>query len=195
MDLKTDIEPEDGCAASVRSHLERASSYESENFYSNRIAILGRLMARTTNRMLNERFGLSPAEWRILIQLAYRSPSKISEMYERTLIKKPEISGALRLLAQRGYAYRSNDTDDARSPNFWITPEGLKLYRSAMRVTRRRQRGLESLLTKSQREVFSSVLDRLITFYFEEERRGSDAMFSESSRKSKPRKRKNQPAF
>ncbi len=66
--------------------LRRTGIYESGTFYTHRLSLLNRLLARTTKEMLARQFGLSQMEWRVLIQLEHRSPSKISEMHERCLI-------------------------------------------------------------------------------------------------------------
>ena len=85
------------------SGLERIGNYETERFYTHRLSLLNRLIARTTKQMLADPFGLSQMEWRILVQLEYRSPSKVAEIHERSLMQKPQISSALPRLIRNGY--------------------------------------------------------------------------------------------
>ena len=142
--------------------LRHAGSYESEAFYTHRLSLLSRLLARETRQMLEEPFGLSQMEWRILVQLEHASPSKISAIHARSLLPKPQISSALPSLIEKGYVARENDLTDARAPFFSITVYGLQLYRSVMRVSRKRQRRLELLLSAGERATFSKAIDELI---------------------------------
>jgi DNA-binding MarR family transcriptional regulator len=150
--------------------LRRTGTYESGRFYTHRLSLLNRLIARTTKVMLAEQFGLSQMEWRVLIQLEHRTPSKIVEMQERSLLPKPQISSVLPQLIRKGYVVRADDPADARAPNFALTDEGLQLYRAVMRVSRKRQRGLELILSEPERAVFDAAIDHLIAFFTEDAR-------------------------
>lgn len=157
--------------------LTRSSNYPTGRFYTRQIALLSRLIARTTKPAFDRLFGISQMEWRILVQLEYRSPSKIVEMYERSLMPKSQISSALPALIRQGYVARADDPGDARAPYFAITAAGLALYKAVLRVSQRRQNGLESLLTRQERKIFADALDRLVEFYLAEDARRGDGLF------------------
>lgn len=140
----------------------RTGSYESQSFYTHRLSLLSRLIARETRDMLADPFGLSQMEWRTLIQLEYVSPSKVGEISARSLLQKPQISLALPSLIARGLVVRTDDPADARAPYFAITEKGLRLYHEVMKISRKRQRRLESLLSERERASFSKAVDRLI---------------------------------
>lgn len=171
--------------------LRRVGTYESERFYTHRLSLLNRLIARTTKDMLAEHFGISQMEWRILVQLEYRSPSKVSEIHERSLVQKPQISSALPRLAERGYVVREHDPEDARAPWFAITEDGLRLYRDVIRVSRKRQRDLEARLRKHERAGFEQALDRLIEGFIDQGRGGDEGLFAaDPGRSHEPRRRR-----
>jgi DNA-binding MarR family transcriptional regulator len=157
--------------------LTRTSGYPTGRFYTRQIALLGRLIARTTKPAFERLFNISQIEWRILVQLEHRSPSKIAEMYERSLMPKSQISSALPALIRKGYVVRANDPADARAPYFAITAAGLTLYKAVLKVSKRRQDGLESLLTRQERKIFADALDRLVEFYLAEDARSGDSLF------------------
>lgn len=163
--------------ASPARGLHRTGGYESAYFYTHRLSLLNRLIARTTREMLAGHFALSQMEWRILVQLEYRSPSKVSQIHERSLVQKPQISSALPSLVRKGYVVREDDPADARAPFFAITQGGLKLYRAVMRLSRRRQRAVELVLTERERVAFEHTLDKLIQFFLENDRAGADKLF------------------
>jgi DNA-binding MarR family transcriptional regulator len=160
--------------------LQRKGIYETRHFYTSQIALLNRLISRTMKRAFDTMFGITLMEWRVLAHLEYRSPSKISEIYERSLMQKPLTSEALRKLVKNGYAVREDDPADARAPYFSITEEGLNLYRAILRVTRKRQRGLESLFSKQEQKILGTAFGRLIEFYMDQERQRGDGMFAEN---------------
>ena len=148
--------------ASKAAGLRRTGVGESTVFFTHRLALLGRLLARDTRAML-EPFALSQMEWRILIQLEHFSPSKISQISARSFLQKPQLSMALLPLIEKGFVVREEDPRDARAPSFAITERGLQLYHSVMREARKRQRRLEALLDTHQRRHFSGALDTLIS--------------------------------
>jgi DNA-binding MarR family transcriptional regulator len=162
----------DGAGRGVR----RLGAYESARYYTHRLSLLNRLIARTTKDMLAERFGMSQMEWRILVQLEFRSPSKVADIHARSLVQKSQISSALPQLVRRGCVVRQDDPDDARAPWFAITDEGLRRYRDVIRVSRKRQRGLELLLSPRERAGFEQAVDRLIEFFLDENR--GEGMFA-----------------
>src|SRR6185312_11205968 len=160
--------------------LTRSSAYPTGRFYTRQIALLSRLIARTTKPAFDRLFGISQLEWRILVQLEYRSPSKIADMYERSLMPKSQISSALPTLIGKGYVMRKDDPDDARAPDFAIPRECLTLYKAGLQVSQRRQDGLESLLTRQERKIFADALDRLVEFYLAEDARDGDGLFGDA---------------
>jgi DNA-binding MarR family transcriptional regulator len=167
--------------------LTRNSDYPTMRFYTRQIALLSRLIARTTKRAFDRLFSISQMEWRILVQLEYQSPSKIAEIYERSLMPKSQISSALPALISKGYAVRADDPDDARAPYFAITTEGLALYRAVLRVSKRRQDGLESLLTRQESKILADALDQLIEFYLAEDARDGDGLFRDGPAQNQAR--------
>jgi DNA-binding MarR family transcriptional regulator len=152
--------------------LRRVGAYESDRFYTHRLSLLNRLIARTTKQMLAGGFGLSQMDWRVLIQLEHRSPSKIAEMHERSLVPKPQLSAVLPALIRRGFVVREDNPDDARAPYFALTEGGLQLYRAVMKVSRKRQRKLELMLNRQERASFEAAVNHLIDFFKSES--GSD---------------------
>jgi DNA-binding MarR family transcriptional regulator len=183
---------DDGEARAIAAGgLYRNGKHETRRFYTSQVALLHRLVARSTKQAFGQMFGITQMEWRVLVQLEYRSPSKISEINERTLMQKPQISSTLPQLIRKGYAVRANDPNDARAPWFAITEKGLGLYKEVFAVSRTRQRGLESLLTIEERKVFESAFQRIVDFYVDEEHSGGDAMFgAEAGRSARARKKR-----
>lgn len=173
----TGKKPQAKAGARPAHGLKRSSDYPTGRFYTRQIALLSRLIARTTKPAFGRLFGITQMEWRILVQLEYRSPSKIAEMYERSLMPKSQISSALPALIRQGYVAREDDPDDARAPYFAITGKGLALYKAVLKVSQRRQDGLESLLTRQERKIFAEALDKLVAFYLAEDARNGDGLF------------------
>ena len=175
---RANAEPARVAAAAARRRsakvhgLHRNGSYETEYFYTHRLSLLSRLLARTTKRMLGDPFGLSQMEWRILVQLEHGSPARIADIHERSLCPKPQISSSLPRLLRAGYVVREDNPADARAPYFALTEEGLRLYRGVMRLSRKRQQALATLLAPDERAGFEAALDKLIAALVAEEADG-----------------------
>jgi DNA-binding MarR family transcriptional regulator len=161
--------------------LHRTGAYETEAFYTHRLSLLNRLLARTTKRMLGDHFGLTQMEWRILVQLEHRSPARLADIHERTLCPKPQISASLPGLVRKGLVVREGNDADARAPYFALTEEGLRLYRAVMRLSRKRQKMLESALGAAKRDAFAAALDRLTELLLAE---SAEALFTASPAES-----------
>jgi DNA-binding MarR family transcriptional regulator len=174
---------------SVGKGVHHAGIYETRHFYTSQIALLHRLISRTMKRAFDVMFGMTLMEWRVLAQLEYRSPSKISEIHERSLMQKPLTSTALRSLVENGYAVRESDPYDARAPNFYITEKGLQTYKAVLAVTRKRQHGLESLFTAQEQKIMAAAFTRLIEFYTDEERQRDNGMFAKTPKPKRKRRR------
>ena len=76
--------------------LQRTGSYESEAFYTHRLSLLSRLIARETRQMLAEPFGLSQMDWRVRITVASFLLTVLSTLYPAWRAARTQPAEALR---------------------------------------------------------------------------------------------------
>lgn len=107
---------------------EQATSIVLESFLTYQISILAKLVDRRSIRVLAQKYGLKLAEWRVLAQLANRSPSTVRYLARRMRMDRADVSRAAAALIARGLVTREADEADARSALFSVTKAGLGLY-------------------------------------------------------------------
>ena len=140
------------------------SNWEIKDFLTFRINILYRLLDRQLKKMLADHHHLSIAEWRVLGQLATNSPTTVRAIAATTYMAKSQISRAAASLVRSGHAVRGKDVDDDRSAVFAITKEGLRKYKTVMRMNRERQRRLLAQLEPVERRIVFEAISRLIGY-------------------------------
>src|SRR5918999_1958199 len=138
------------------------SNWEIKDFLTFRINILYRLLDRQLKKMLADHHHLSIAEWRVLGQLATNSPTTVRAIAATTYMAKSQISRAAASLVRSGHAVRGKDVDDDRSAVFAITKDGLRKYKTVMRMNRERQRRLLAQLEPVERRIVFEAISRLI---------------------------------
>lgn len=140
------------------------SNWEIKDFLTFRINILYRLLDRQLKKMLADHHHLSIAEWRVLGQLATNSPTTVRAVAATTYMAKSQISRAAASLVRSGHAVRGKDVDDDRSAVFAITKEGLRKYKTVMRMNRERQRRLLAQLEPAECRIVFEAISRLIGY-------------------------------
>lgn len=100
-----------------------------------RVALVYQKAFRALADRLTE-VGLSVAQYDLLACLAKAEPEllKQSELADRLLVTKGNISGMLSRMTELGMVRRADDPDDKRSKRIVITEEGRKLYESGRRL-------------------------------------------------------------
>lgn len=80
--------------------------------------------------------GLSVAQYDLLACLVKAEPEllKQSELANRLLVTKGNISGMLNRMTEQGMVSRADDLEDKRSKRIVITDEGRKLYEAGSRL-------------------------------------------------------------
>lgn len=140
------------------------SGWDITQFLTFRIDVMHRFQIRQTKRMLAAGFNLTLAEWRVLNNLARRSPDTVGAIAARTAIAKSQISRAAASLAWRGFVLRTDNPADARTPDFSLTESGRRLYEDVMEVGRDRQRRLLAQLDPAQRKAMFDAIDVLTAY-------------------------------
>lgn len=111
--------------------------------------------------------GLSVAQYDLLACLVKAEPEllKQSELADRLLVTKGNISGMLSRMTEQGMVQRADDPDDKRSKRIVITEEGRKLYRAGQGLQEalidEMFEGLEKDRVEFLEEVVNELCDRI----------------------------------
>lgn len=142
-------------------NIENDGASELENFLTYKISILAKLVDRRSIHLLTQNFGLRLSEWRVLSQLANRSPSTVRALADRMKMDKADASRAAATLIEKKYVVRESDEADGRSANFYITLDGLEFYRMILPSRLQENATLSSFLTKEEGVVFQKAISKL----------------------------------
>jgi DNA-binding MarR family transcriptional regulator len=132
------------------------------------IRLANAMKANVTRRYLAD-FGLSVPEWRLLAMTIRFQPVRFSELVAISSMDKGQASRTLQMLTRRGLiATRPVGRTSRRAGDnlstpviLRATPRGRQVYRTALPVAQRNQAHLLALLTRSERKVLYSTLEKL----------------------------------
>jgi DNA-binding MarR family transcriptional regulator len=145
------------------------------DYLSLRISFVAKLIERRTARVLNSRFGISVAEWRVLAQLARIGPMTVRQLAERSWVDRAEVSRAAASLIARGDVVRTDNPKDRRSPMFSATAAGRARAGAIVPTRERFQALLARQLGTEGMDAFLDGLQRMARSLVEDDGRAESA--------------------
>lgn len=127
-----------------------------------RLAALSRMWTSSTEKIYEERFGVSLSEWRILAIVGTEGPIHASAIADRGLLEKPHISRLVARLVARGHLCCSPDVDDARRTWLELTEKGRGVFDSIGALSLERDTLFLSSLSAEERRSLDRLLDKLL---------------------------------
>lgn len=132
--------------------------FELNHFLPYRMAVAAeRLSAGMAKRYRNE-FGISVAEWRVLVHVSDAGEVSIREIQSRVHLEKSKASRATSRLEASGYLSKSENPADRRLLALSLTPKGKALMSELLAVAQEFQARLD-LLIGADKAAFDKVLD------------------------------------
>jgi DNA-binding MarR family transcriptional regulator len=130
------------------------------------IRLANAIKSNVTRQYLSD-FGLSVPEWRLLAMTTRFEPVRFSELVANSSMDKGQASRTLQTMTKRGLiatratrgARRASDT--AQPVILSVTAKGRRLYQQVLPVAQRNQARLLHLLSRDERKVLYSVLNKL----------------------------------
>jgi len=121
--------------------------------------VAARLSTRLARQYKN-RYGISIAEWRVLLNLGYSGEVSVRDIEKRVSLEKSKVSRAASRLEAKGYLTKKVDDDDRRLLKLSLTKMGISLLGELVPTAVAFQEELEEVL-KEHAEPLQSALDRL----------------------------------
>ncbi len=81
--------------------------------------------------------GLNTIKWRILMLLADKSPSSVSELARRSVTKMPTLTRMLTRMEEEGLVVRTAPDDDRRFVDITMTPKAVTTLREVKKIGQR----------------------------------------------------------
>lgn len=126
------------------------------------IHVLANLVARAFSGQLDEAFGVSVPDWRVLLTLARHPGLTAAEITNRWAMDKMAISRAIQRLEGEGHIRRDRNPHDRRSFSLSLTDDGRQLYETILPLANERYHAFLSCLSKEEQSALRQSLDKLI---------------------------------
>lgn len=120
--------------------------FDLEGFVPYRLAVVADQLSKELAAQYKERFGISIAEWRVLVNVGYSPDTSVRDIERRVSLEKSKASRAATRLEQAGYLSKSMDPDDGRLIRLALTEEGALLLSEIVPLAKAYQAKVEALL-------------------------------------------------
>ena len=115
-------------------------------FLPYRMAVAAERLSAGMAKHYREEFGISVAEWRVLVHVADAGSVSIREIHERVHLEKSKASRAATRLETRGYLSKDVNADDRRLIVLTLTDEGWALMEKLIAIASKYQARLDALI-------------------------------------------------
>lgn len=133
----------------------------SENVLAS-VHVLSSRITRAFESRIELRYGISAAEWRVLLSLYRTSGLTAKEIHEQWAMDKMTVSRAVRRLEKSGRAKRHRHPKDGRSFIVVVTPRGTRLVKKILPTADARYREVLSCLSEQERRALERTLAKLL---------------------------------
>lgn len=130
-------------------------------FLPYRCNTLARKISVSLSRIYTERFGISIAEWRVLVTLAEYGELLAKQIGELTSMDKVQVSRAVAGLQGRGLLQRRPCERDSRAALLCLSTAGAKLYRRIEPEALAWEQSLLAPLEPAERDTLFALIDKL----------------------------------
>jgi DNA-binding MarR family transcriptional regulator len=126
------------------------------------VHILSNRIGRAFYGEVETKFGVTIAEWRVMLTLAAEPGVSAAEITNRWALEKMAVNRAIQRLVDDGHVSRSRDPDDRRSYQLTLTAKGNKLYEKIMPQADKRYNELISAVSEDELNTMVEALRKMI---------------------------------
>lgn len=130
-------------------------------FLPYRCNALARKISVSLSRIYTERFGITVAEWRVLVTLAEYGELQAKQVSELTSMDKVQVSRAVAAMQGRGLLLRRPCERDSRAAFLCLSAEGADLYQRIEPEALAWERSLLAPLAPAERDTLFALIDKL----------------------------------
>lgn len=111
---------------------------------------------------IEQQFGLTLAEWRVMLTVATRPNVPASQITELWAVDKMSVSRAVRRLDEKGFLSRRADPGDRRVSLLSLTDAGRRKYDDVLPTANARYREIVSVLAEDEFLILMRALDKML---------------------------------
>jgi DNA-binding MarR family transcriptional regulator len=126
------------------------------------VHVLANLIGRAFSGQLDNAFGMSVPEWRVMLALARHPGLTAAEITSHWAMDKMAISRAIQRLEGDGHIGRDRNPSDRRSYQLSLTASGEALHKKILPTANKRYREFVSCLTREELATLRRSVAKLI---------------------------------
>ena len=141
--------------------IAQTSSNHLEGLVSFRLRLLANLYTKASASAYERGFGLTLNEWRIVALLSSGGKLSISRLADQAQFDRGLTTRVIATLIKHQFVKKERDIQDGRGEIASLTVQGQELVSEVMPLAAQRNEELLSCLTKNERVIFDSILNKL----------------------------------
>lgn len=122
--------------------------FDLDGYLPYRLTVAAARQSAGLAREYKAKYGISIAEWRVLVNLAYSGKVSVRDIEKRVSLEKSKVSRAASRLQAAGYISKAADTDDRRLLELRLTDKGTALLSELIPLAIAYQARLEQRLAE-----------------------------------------------
>ena len=135
--------------------------FDLDGYLPYRLAVAAEKVSKALAAQYRDRYGISIAEWRVLVNVGYAKDQSIRDIESRVSMDKTKVSRAASRLEAAGYLTKTLDDGDRRLLKLTLTPKGAALLAEIVPLAQAYQEAVRAILGP-QYDALQSALECLI---------------------------------
>lgn len=135
--------------------------FDLDGYLPYRLAVAAEKVSKALAAQYRDRYGISIAEWRVLVNVGYAKDQSIRDIESRVSMDKTKVSRAASRLEAAGYLTKTMDDGDRRLLKLTLTPKGAALLAEIVPLAQAYQEAVRAILGP-QYDALQSALECLI---------------------------------
>ena len=136
--------------------------FDLETYLPYQMTVLAARLSAGLSQRYKSKFGISIAEWRVLVNVGYTDSLSVRDIEKRVSLEKSKVSRAASKLEAKGYLIKTVDDKDRRLLRLTLTPKGVALLQKLIPLAEEFQNELRTQLGKHNKGL-TSALSALMT--------------------------------
>lgn len=134
--------------------------FDLDRYLPYRLTVIAAQLSTRLSRQYKSQFGISIAEWRILLNLGYSGSGSVRDIEKRVSLEKSKVSRGVSRLEAKGYLTKLVDEKDRRLLHLTLTKAGTDLLNQLIPIAKAYQDELDKTLGDAAQPL-QSALDLL----------------------------------
>jgi len=122
--------------------------FELETYVPYQMTVLAARLSDHLAKHYESKFGITIAEWRVLLNVGYSKQSSIRDIERRVSLGKSKVSRAASRLESKGYITKVTDEDDRRLLRLSLSKDGEQLLQELIPIANAFQSELKEVLSE-----------------------------------------------